>query len=136
MRSLEEQRRDMVRTSILAIALTAFSGLSWAQDGKPTPDLEPPPQVQKLSCSAHVEILGSAVQNLQIQIAELWRRLQTLLAANEQLRLNSALKAPQAEFVSNVQRAIAGSGADPNNCRVALLTGKITCNPLTPSSIP
>ncbi len=126
----------MIRTNVLAITLMAFSGLAWAQDGKPTPNLEPLPQAQKLSCPAHVELLGSAIQNLQAQIAELQRRLQTLLATNEQLRLNSALKAPQKEFVSSVQWAIASSGADPNNCWVALLTGEITCDPLTTSSIP
>ncbi len=127
----------MTRTSILAITLMAFSGLTWAQDGKLTPDQNPPdPQIQKLSCPAHVEVLGSAIQNLQIQITEQQKRLQTLLAVNEQLRLNSALKVPQAEFLSNVQRAIAGSGADPDNCRMALLTGEITCNPLTPPPSP
>ena len=124
----------------LTLLAPLFLSLAWAQDGK-VPIPEPPipaqsPQAQKLSCPAHVEILGSAVQNLQAQVVELQRRLQTLLAVNEQLRLNSALKEPQAEFLSNVQRAIAGSGADPNNCRVALLTGEITCNPLPSSPAP
>ena len=126
----------MVRTIILATILMTLSGLTQAQDGKPVPNLPSDPQAQKLSCPAHVAVLGSAVQNLQIQITELQRRLQTLLATNEQLRLNSALKDQQAEFVSSVQKAIAGSGADPSNCRVTLLTGEITCNPLTPALSP
>jgi len=128
----------MTRRIILTITIMAFAALSaLAQDGKPSLNLDPPvPQAQKLSCPAHVGVLGSAIQNFQAQITELQRRLQTLLAANEQLRLNSILKDPQTEFVSNVQRAIAGSGADPNNCRVTLLTGEITCNPLPSSPVP
>lgn len=124
----------------LLLSILLFAGLSFSQEveqGAPEllGELEPydGPLLAdgvQLKCPDHVEVLAATIENQQIQIATLKRRLSELLFERESLLLSQAVNPQSEAYSSSIRKALTAAGADPERCRIEdLISGKITCQP-------
>ena len=127
--------RYLTPTLVLALSLTASPHLL-GQEGSSSPEPPPDPAL-KLACPAHVEVLTSAVQSLQVEINALRQELVRARAQVDSLRIARTLRPQQEAYAAVLSKALVGAGADPRACKVDnIITGNIQCVSSPVPSIP